>query len=119
TTHRQMPIEEQRKAGVTPEAIRLSVGIEHADDIIADLDQALEATAAVCGGAGGEGSRRPTAPGGWGSCLWLPVPPSAAMRVPAPLGSAWSTTCRMRHCARRSGSFASCSLPHLGISPLH
>jgi O-acetylhomoserine (thiol)-lyase len=41
TTHRQMSPEEQRKAGVTPESIRLSIGIEHADDIIADLDQAL------------------------------------------------------------------------------
>ena len=44
TTHRQMSAEEQRKAGVTPEMIRLSVGIEHIDDIIADLDQALDAT---------------------------------------------------------------------------
>jgi O-acetylhomoserine (thiol)-lyase len=44
TTHRQMSPEEQRMAGVTPEAIRISVGIEHADDIIADLDQALAAT---------------------------------------------------------------------------
>jgi O-acetylhomoserine (thiol)-lyase len=44
TTHRQMPPEEQRKAGVRPEMIRLSVGIEHIDDIIADLDQALAAT---------------------------------------------------------------------------
>ena len=44
TTHRQMSAEEQRKAGVTPEMIRLSVGIEHVDDIIADLDQALAAT---------------------------------------------------------------------------
>jgi O-acetylhomoserine (thiol)-lyase len=43
TTHRQMSVEEQRKAGVTPEMIRLSIGIEHADDIIADLDQALGA----------------------------------------------------------------------------
>jgi len=43
TTHRQMPEAEQRKAGVTPETIRLSVGIEHRDDIIADLDQALAA----------------------------------------------------------------------------
>src|SRR5216117_2600369 len=43
TTHRQMSVEEQRKAGVSPETIRLSVGIEHVDDIIADLDQALEA----------------------------------------------------------------------------
>ncbi|HEY4078371.1 MAG TPA: PLP-dependent transferase, partial [Rhizomicrobium sp.] len=43
TTHRQMPEAEQRKAGVTPETIRLSIGIEHIDDIIADLDQALAA----------------------------------------------------------------------------
>jgi O-acetylhomoserine (thiol)-lyase len=41
TTHRQMSAEEQRKAGVAPEMIRLSIGIEHADDIIDDLDQAL------------------------------------------------------------------------------
>jgi O-acetylhomoserine (thiol)-lyase len=41
TTHRQMSAEERRKAGVTEEMIRLSVGIEHVDDIIADLDQAL------------------------------------------------------------------------------
>jgi O-acetylhomoserine (thiol)-lyase len=41
TTHRQMSPEEQRRAGVNPEMIRLSVGIEHVDDIIADLDQAL------------------------------------------------------------------------------
>src|SRR5215471_17011380 len=46
TTHRQMSAEEQRKAGVRPEMIRLSVGIEHVDDIIADLDQALDAAQA-------------------------------------------------------------------------
>jgi len=45
TTHRQMSFEEQRQAGVTPESIRLSVGIEHVDDIIADLDQALDSGA--------------------------------------------------------------------------
>jgi len=45
TTHRQMSPEEQRQAGVTPEMIRLSVGIEHIDDIIADLDQALSVAA--------------------------------------------------------------------------
>src|SRR5205807_3523522 len=45
TTHRQMSVEEQRNAGVTPEMIRLSVGIEHADDIIADLEQALQVAA--------------------------------------------------------------------------
>ena len=41
TTHRQMSPENQIKAGVRPELIRLSIGIEHIDDIIADLDQAL------------------------------------------------------------------------------
>jgi O-acetylhomoserine (thiol)-lyase len=41
TTHRQMPPAAQRKAGVFPESIRLSVGIEHIEDILADLDQAL------------------------------------------------------------------------------
>ncbi len=46
TTHRQMSPEEQGKAGVRPEMIRLSVGIEHIDDIIADLDQALAAAQA-------------------------------------------------------------------------
>jgi O-acetylhomoserine (thiol)-lyase len=43
TTHRQMTADEQRKAGVRPEMIRISVGIEHAADIIEDLDQALAA----------------------------------------------------------------------------
>jgi len=43
TTHRQMSPDEQRKAGVLPEMIRLSIGIEHIDDIIGDLDQALSA----------------------------------------------------------------------------
>jgi O-acetylhomoserine (thiol)-lyase len=41
TTHRQMSAEQQARAGVTPETLRLSVGIEHIDDIIADLEQAL------------------------------------------------------------------------------
>jgi O-acetylhomoserine (thiol)-lyase len=45
TTHRQMSVEEQRSAGVLPEMIRLSIGIEHIDDIIEDLDQALAAAA--------------------------------------------------------------------------
>jgi O-acetylhomoserine (thiol)-lyase len=43
TTHRQMSSEEQGKAGVTSGMIRLCVGIEHIDDIIADLEQALAA----------------------------------------------------------------------------
>jgi O-acetylhomoserine (thiol)-lyase len=46
TTHRQMSPAEQRTAGVGPGSIRLSIGIEHIDDILADLDQALAAAAA-------------------------------------------------------------------------
>jgi O-acetylhomoserine (thiol)-lyase len=41
TTHRQLNEEEQLAAGVTPETMRLCVGIEHVDDIIADIQQAL------------------------------------------------------------------------------
>ncbi len=41
TTHRQLSEQEQASVGVTGEMIRLSVGIEHIDDILADLDQAL------------------------------------------------------------------------------
>ena len=44
TTHRQLSDEELASAGVTADMIRLCVGIEHIDDIIADLDQALAAT---------------------------------------------------------------------------
>ncbi len=43
TTHRQLSPEEMAKAGVTPDTVRLSIGIEHIDDIIADLEQALAA----------------------------------------------------------------------------
>jgi O-acetylhomoserine (thiol)-lyase len=42
TTHEQLSAEEQLSAGVTPDFIRLSVGIEDIDDILADLDQALQ-----------------------------------------------------------------------------
>jgi O-acetylhomoserine (thiol)-lyase len=49
TTHRQMSADDQRKAGVFPEAIRISVGIEHIDDIVEDLDQALGAAAGAKG----------------------------------------------------------------------
>ncbi len=45
TTHRQMTAEEHATAGVTPDLIRLCVGIEHIDDILEDLDQALQASA--------------------------------------------------------------------------
>ena len=41
TTHRQMSAEEQARAGVTPGMIRLSICIEHIDDILSDINQAL------------------------------------------------------------------------------
>ncbi len=43
TTHRQLSTEELTAAGVRPEMIRLSIGLEHIDDLIADIDQALSA----------------------------------------------------------------------------
>jgi O-acetylhomoserine (thiol)-lyase len=46
TTHRQLSPEQQRAAGVTPEMVRLSVGLEHVDDILWDIDQALAAASA-------------------------------------------------------------------------
>ncbi len=45
TTHSQLNEEQQRGAGITPEMVRLSVGIEDAEDILADLDQALQSAA--------------------------------------------------------------------------
>jgi len=47
TTHRQMSEEEQIKAGVRPDMVRVSVGIESIDDILWDIDQALAAAAAA------------------------------------------------------------------------
>jgi O-acetylhomoserine (thiol)-lyase len=41
TTHQQLSAEEQLATGVTPDFIRLSVGLEHIDDILADIEQAL------------------------------------------------------------------------------
>ena len=43
TTHRQLNEEELKAAGVSIDMVRLSIGIEHADDLIADLEQALAA----------------------------------------------------------------------------
>jgi O-acetylhomoserine (thiol)-lyase len=42
TTHAQLSVEEQRSTGVTPELVRLSVGIEDVRDILADLNDAIE-----------------------------------------------------------------------------
>ena len=49
TTHRLLSDEDQIKAGIAPGLVRLSIGIEHPDDLIADLSQALQAAAAVTG----------------------------------------------------------------------
>ena len=45
TTHSQLNEEQQRAGGITPELVRLSVGLESIDDLLADLDQALKAAA--------------------------------------------------------------------------
>jgi O-acetylhomoserine (thiol)-lyase len=44
TTHQQLSPEEQLATGVTPDFIRLSVGLEHIDDILKDIEQALKKT---------------------------------------------------------------------------
>jgi O-acetylhomoserine (thiol)-lyase len=41
TTHRQLSEQQQQKAGVAPDTVRLSIGLEDPRDLIADLDQAL------------------------------------------------------------------------------
>ncbi len=47
TTHQQLSAQDQAASGVTPELVRISVGIEHVDDIIADLDQAIGAATGI------------------------------------------------------------------------
>ena len=47
TTHRQLPPDALAEAGAGPDVVRLSIGLENADDIIADLDQALRKAAAT------------------------------------------------------------------------
>jgi O-acetylhomoserine (thiol)-lyase len=51
TTHSQLTPEEQEQSGVTDAYVRLSIGIEHIDDILADLDQALKAATSVADAA--------------------------------------------------------------------
>ena len=53
TTHSQLAAEDQRITGVTEGYVRLSVGIEHIDDIIADLSQALDTVSAALTKAAG------------------------------------------------------------------
>jgi len=47
TTHQQLSAQDQIASGVTPDLVRVSVGLEHIDDIIADLDQAIEVATGV------------------------------------------------------------------------
>ena len=47
STHQQLSAEDQLATGVTPGYLRLSVGIEHIDDILADLDRGLSAAAGI------------------------------------------------------------------------
>jgi O-acetylhomoserine (thiol)-lyase len=49
TTHQQLSEPDQRSAGITPDLVRVSVGIEDVDDILWDLDQALAAAAIAQG----------------------------------------------------------------------
>ena len=46
TTHRQLTAEQQESAGAGPDMVRVSIGLENADDLIADLDQGLNAALA-------------------------------------------------------------------------
>jgi O-acetylhomoserine (thiol)-lyase len=78
TTHRQMSAAEQRAAGVGPGSIRLSVGIEHIDDILADLAQALAAAVEAPSGA-------TLAPGPLAAAVEAP---SGATLAPGPLAAA-------------------------------
>ena len=59
TTHQQLSAQDQVASGVTPELVRISVGIEHIDDIIADLDQAIGAATGAATMATADRSRRP------------------------------------------------------------
>ncbi len=52
TTHRQLKPSELAQAGITADMVRLSIGLEHPDDLIEDLDQALAAAAAVAPATG-------------------------------------------------------------------
>jgi hypothetical protein len=62
TTHQQLTEEEQSSAGVSGDLVRVSVGIEHIDDIIADFEQAFKATEGVSGSNPTTGGKGP-APG--------------------------------------------------------
>ncbi len=104
TTHRQLTPEQLEQTGVTPETIRLCIGIEHVDDIIADLDQALEAS------AGEVVELKPRRAVG---LVLMPAILQKHGRDGAATGSssASSTTCRTRRCSRPRASSSTPSMP--------
>ncbi len=63
TTHRQLTREQQIAAGAAPNVVRLSIGLEDADDLIRDLDQALSKSGAPGAGASGHSRGTPTTAG--------------------------------------------------------
>jgi O-acetylhomoserine (thiol)-lyase len=86
TTHRQLSPAEMAKAGVTPDMVRLSIGIEHIDDIIADIEQALAAVSASLVGIVGRAwfHARPSMLPSTPFMLWLMKCAFAADRRPLP-----------------------------------
>ncbi|EMA45144.1 O-acetylhomoserine aminocarboxypropyltransferase/cysteine synthase family protein [Halobiforma nitratireducens] len=60
TTHGQLSPAEQEEAGVTPDLVRLSIGIEDPEDILADVEQAIDAATGAGAESGAEPSTRPT-----------------------------------------------------------
>jgi O-acetylhomoserine (thiol)-lyase len=56
TTHRQLSPAELLQVGVRPESVRLSIGLEHIDDILEDIDQALTAAHVTVSAAVGAGA---------------------------------------------------------------
>jgi len=64
-THADVPYDQRQQFGITDGMIRLSVGVEHYEDLIADLAQALEAVSApMASGAHGDRFRRSAEPAG-------------------------------------------------------
>jgi O-acetylhomoserine (thiol)-lyase len=73
TTHSQLTPEEQQQTGVTPGYVRLSIGIEHIDDIIGDLEQALAEVESVEGAALSKGTNEAAPAGDNGPSRALPI----------------------------------------------
>lgn len=73
TTHSQLSPEEQNQTGVTPGYVRLSIGIEHIDDIIGDLEQALAGVDSVQGAKTSKSTSQAAPAGNDGASGELPI----------------------------------------------